>query len=94
MKFAVGYQLPEEDEEPLVDIVAEFGERIDEVYFPWPHMPTGRSPMGSRDGAVDWEAQARLEADLAAIRHCHRLPIYQLMTPGSRRDIQRLSLLW
>ena len=68
MKFAVGYQLPEEDEEPLVDILADFGERIDEVYFPWPHMPTGRSPMGSRDGAVDWEAQARLEADLAALR--------------------------
>lgn len=68
MKFAVGYQLPEEDEEPLVAIVRDFREQIEEVYFPWPDLPSGRSPMGSMDGAVDWEAQRRLEADLRAFR--------------------------
>lgn len=68
MKFAVGYQLPEDDEEPLVDIVRDFADKIDEVYFPWPHMASGRSPMGSMGGDVDWRALGRLEADLRAFR--------------------------
>ena len=68
MKFAVGYQLPEEDEEPLVDIVRDFRDHIHEVYFPWLDMPSGRSPMSARDGAADWQAQPRLEADLRALK--------------------------
>ena len=68
MKFAVGYQLPEEDEEPLTEIVAEFREQIEEVYFPWLDMPSGRSPMVGLDGFVDWQAQERLEDDLQAFR--------------------------
>ena len=68
MRFAVGYQLPEEDEEPLTRIVEDFADRIAEVYFPWLDMPSGRSPMTARDGFVDWGAQARLEADLQAFR--------------------------
>lgn len=68
MKFAVGYQLSEEDEEPLVDIVRDFREQIEEVYFPWPDMPSGRSPMGSLNGAVDWHAQQQLESDLRAFK--------------------------
>ena len=47
MKVAVGYQLPEDDEEPLTSIVADFRDHIDEVYFPWLDMPSGRSPMAS-----------------------------------------------
>ncbi len=68
MKFAVGYQLPEEDEEPLVDIVRDFRPQIDEVYFPWLDMPSGRSPMTAANGLVDWEGQHRLEQDLAAFK--------------------------
>lgn len=34
MKFAVGYQLPDEGEEPLVAIVRDFRDHIEEVYFP------------------------------------------------------------
>lgn len=68
MKFAVGYQLPEEDEEALVDIVGDFTEQIDEVYFPWPHMASGRSPMGGMGGDVDWRALGRLESDLQAFK--------------------------
>lgn len=68
MKFAVGYQLPEDDEEPLVEVVRDFREQIDEVYFPWLDMPSGRSPMSSMEGAVDWQAQARLESDLRAFK--------------------------
>jgi len=44
MKFAVGYQLPEEDRENIVDIIEDFKEYIGEVYFPWLDMPSGRSP--------------------------------------------------
>jgi len=68
MKLAVGYQLPDEDEEPLTDVVVDFRDRIEEVYFPWLDMPSGRSPMSARDGFVDWEAQARLEHDLRCFR--------------------------
>jgi len=68
MNFTVGYQLPEEDEEPLVDIVRDFLTQIDEVYFPWLDMPSGRSPMTSANGLVDWEGQARLEQDLQAFK--------------------------
>lgn len=69
MKYCVGYQLTEDGEESLVDMVGEFREQVDEVYFPWLDMPSGRSPMASRNGSVDWETQRRLEGDLAAFRH-------------------------
>jgi len=68
MKFAVGYQLPEEDRENIVDIIEDFKEYIGEVYFPWLDMPSGRSPMTRRDGFVDWEGQYKLEEDLIRLR--------------------------
>lgn len=68
MKFAIGYQLPDEDEEPFVNLVADYAQRIDEVYFPWLDMPSGRSPMATREGFVDLEAQAKLERDLGSLR--------------------------
>lgn len=67
MKFAVGYQLPTGDDEPLVDIVRDYHEHIAEVYFAWLDMPSGRSPMSQQHGAVDWQAQQVLEADLQAL---------------------------
>ncbi|OPZ84822.1 MAG: hypothetical protein BWY76_01689 [bacterium ADurb.Bin429] len=69
MQFAVGYQLCEGDgEEPFLDIVREYRSHIAEVYFPWGDLPSGRSPLTSRRGYVDWGAQARLEDDLCAFR--------------------------
>lgn len=68
MKFAVGYQLPGEDEEPLVDIVRDFREHIAEVYFPWADMPSGRAALATQGGYTDWTAQAGLEEDLAAFK--------------------------
>ena len=68
MKFAVGYQLPEEDEEPLTDIVADYRDHIHEVYFPWLDMPSGRSPMATTSGLSDWHAQHRLETDLRTLK--------------------------
>lgn len=68
MKFAVGYQLSEENEEPFTDIVRDYRDHIAEVYFPWPGTPSGRSPLGVAGGSVDWSAQARLEDDLVCLK--------------------------
>ncbi len=68
MKFAVGYQLADQDEESFVDIVRDYREHIAEIYFPWPGMSSGRSAMGRGRGMVDWRAQTALEHDLVAFR--------------------------
>lgn len=66
MKFSVGYQLPEGDEASFFDYTADYTDSIGEVYFPWPFLPSGRSPMGARDGHADWKAAGRLLEDLRA----------------------------
>lgn len=68
MKFAVGYQLSEGDEESFVDLVRDYRDHIAEVYFPWGGLPSGRAALNVRRGYTDWSAQARLEDDLRAIR--------------------------
>lgn len=68
MKFAVGYQLPGEDDEPMVEIIADYAEHIAEVYFPWADLPSGRAPLASRRGYTDWTAQRELERDLVRLR--------------------------
>ncbi|HUW10605.1 MAG TPA: hypothetical protein VM537_12810 [Anaerolineae bacterium] len=67
MKFSIGYQLPDPGEPPFAALVADFRNRVDEVYFAWLDMPSGRSPIGGRGGFLDWTAQSRLERDLAQI---------------------------
>ncbi|HAU37581.1 MAG TPA: hypothetical protein DCX07_07660 [Phycisphaerales bacterium] len=68
MKFSVGYQLAETGEESFVEIVREFREHVAEVYFAWVGQPSGRSPIGGREGEVDPQAVERFEADLAELR--------------------------
>ena len=68
MRFAVGYQMAEAEEESIVDIVRDFREHIAEVYFPWADMPSGRAALASRRGYTNWHAQGRLEKDLASFR--------------------------
>ncbi len=68
MKFAVGYQLSEHDEEPFVDIVRDYRSHIGEVYFAWVGTASGRAVMDRRRGYIDWTAQNRLESDLKAFR--------------------------
>lgn len=68
MKFAVGYQLPSDDDEPMVEIIADYAEQIAEVYFPWADLPSGRAPLASRRGYTDWTAQRELERDLVRLR--------------------------
>ncbi|MBC7321181.1 U32 family peptidase [bacterium] len=57
-----------EDEESIVEVVKEFREHIEEVYFPWLDMPSGRSPMTKREGFVDWKGQEKLERDLSILK--------------------------
>jgi len=68
MRFAVGYQLPEDDEEPFVDLIADYREHLAEVYFPWAGLASGRASLTERRGYVDWAGQRRLEEDLVALR--------------------------
>lgn len=66
MKFAVGYQQPENGE-PFPAIAADYREHIEEVYFPWAGAPSGR-PLPGHGGSRDWKAQSLLERDLAELR--------------------------
>ncbi len=64
MKFAVGYQLAEENEETFADIVERYCGSLSEVYFPWLDNATGRGSLAGREGYFDWSAQAALVKDL------------------------------
>jgi len=68
MRFAVGYQLPDEIGESFAEIVRDYREHIAEVYFPWVGAASGRAALGVRRGYVDWSAQCRLEEDLRRLR--------------------------
>ncbi|MFA7232292.1 MAG: hypothetical protein WC071_13555 [Victivallaceae bacterium] len=67
MKFAIGYQQPENGERFPV-IVKDYMEHISEVYFPWTGMASGRAALGKSRGLVDWNAQQTLEEDLSVIK--------------------------
>ncbi len=67
MKFAVGYQQTG-DGESFPAIVADYRPHIEEVYFSWPGMASGRGTLGCGRQGRDWSTQARIEEDLAALR--------------------------
>lgn len=67
IKFSVGYQLREEGN-LFCDIVERYRERIEEVYFPWLNIPTGRGPIANKSGYINWEAQKQLEYELKKIK--------------------------
>ena len=68
MKYSVGFQLYEGEEEPFSQIVRTYREHISEVFFAWQDIATGRSAVATRHGYTDWSAQARTEEELRAIR--------------------------
>ncbi len=68
MRFALGYQLSDEEEPPFAALVEEFREHVAEVYFPWLDLPTGRSPLVSSGDPDRQAVQAQLERDLLAMR--------------------------
>lgn len=67
MRFAIGYQLPDEDGESFPELVVRYREHIAEVYFPWGNFPSGRAALTERRGYVDWAGQRQLEEDLLAL---------------------------
>ena len=68
MKFAVGFQLYDQGEEPFSEIVKTYKDHISEVFFAWQDTPSGRSGIATRHGATDWTAQSRMEQELRAIK--------------------------
>ena len=68
MKFAIGYNERLAIEGGFLELVRDYCEHVSEVYFPWVGAPSGRAAVGVRRGAVDWDAQARLEHDLLDLR--------------------------
>jgi collagenase-like PrtC family protease len=67
MKFAIGYQQPENGES-FPEIVNDYREHISEVYFPWVGAASGRAALGKKRGGLDWNAQYTLEDDLIQLR--------------------------
>jgi len=67
MKFAVGYQEPQNGEE-FSAICADYRDAVAEVYFPWVGMASGRCALGRKGGQFDPSAQGTLERNLRAIR--------------------------
>lgn len=45
MKFSVGYQLREAGVLPFYKIAEQYRKAIEEVYFPWPALASGRDPL-------------------------------------------------
>ena len=68
MKYSVGFQLYENEEEPFSKIVDAYKEYISEVFFAWGDIPTGRSCIATRHGYTDWTWQRRMEEELIAIK--------------------------
>lgn len=67
MKFAVGYQIPENNE-TMPDIIKDYKEHISELYFSWIGSSSGRAVLGNQLGAFDWTLQERLESELREIK--------------------------
>ncbi len=68
MKYAVGFQLYQEGEEPFSLTVSRYREQVSEVFFPWLDIPSGRSAVATLHGFTDWTAQRRMEEELWAIK--------------------------
>lgn len=64
MKFLVGYQARCDD--LLVNTIKENAAKIAEIYFSWGDFPNGRSTVSVLSKG-DFDAQAKLEADIAEI---------------------------
>ena len=68
MKYSVGFQLYQGNEEPFSQIVKTYKEHISEVFFAWQDIASGRSAIATRHGYTDWSCQARMEEELRAIK--------------------------
>jgi hypothetical protein len=81
MKFAVGLPVSHAHDELFLEKVSEHRDKIAEVYFAWPGMPSGRAPMGhgedpaAASGRVVWLlrecSQLGLKLDLLLNASCY-----------------------
>lgn len=65
MKLFVGYQLCRD--ETFLNGIIESKDKIDEVYFSWSSMPSGRSQVGAMQDLFPWEAASKQQAELKRI---------------------------
>lgn len=68
IKYEVGYQLTDRYFS-FTQMLSEFVDRIDTVYFPWTEIATCRNAIANNKGARNWMAQFALERDLKWLRH-------------------------
>ena len=68
MKFAIGYQLSDPDEESFLDLLEPYREVIGELFFAWPGQASGRSAVGLKGDALASHALPRLQKDLVRAR--------------------------
>ncbi|MCS7180109.1 MAG: U32 family peptidase [bacterium] len=67
IKYSIGYQLKGE-ENKFFNIVEKYKERIEEVYFPWLNIPSGRGIVENKLGYINWAFQKQLENELKKIK--------------------------
>lgn len=65
--LSIGYAQPGEGQFSFVDIVRRYRESIGEVYFAFPGIASGRSPLGSETGFTDFDALAILTEELSQV---------------------------
>ncbi len=85
MRFAVGYQNREVDEEAFAEVVADYREHISEVYFALPGEASGRSPVGDPAAADFREDAASMLDELEAISEMG-IPLTLLMNAACYGD--------
>ena len=65
--LCVGYSMSAEGQWSFPEIVSRYREAIGEVYFSFPGIAGGRSPLGHENGYVDHGATERLMQEISAI---------------------------
>ena len=66
LKFSVGYQYKEDM--PFSEMISRFSDSMDEVYFPWIDLPSGRSIISGYEGYYDYGLQNNLLNELKTIK--------------------------
>lgn len=66
LKLSVGYQYNEE--RPFSDVICDYTDHIEAVYFPWVNFASGRSMLAGFDGYYDYGLQDAMVKDLERIK--------------------------
>jgi hypothetical protein len=92
MKFSIGYKLPTPDFSTL-ELVQEYRDSVEEVYFALPGQASGRAPLGLDDEWTPNEARNTLLDELAAIVRLGVRPVllYNAACYGGRAVSQSLA---